>query len=227
MSLIHSTLFEFFVDLRQNNTRDWFKDNKQRYDSIVKEPLLQFITEFRVPLATISPHFSAIPRVGGSLFRIYRDTRFSKDKSPYKTAAGVHFRHEAGKSVHAPGFYLHLAPHEVFAAIGIWGPDVPTLTKLRQAIVEHDEVWARVISDPTFCSVYQRSLQGNELKRAPRGFDPHHLFVEDLKRRHLVAVATLSEADACRPDFMERLANTYRAGAEFMEFVTRAIDLAW
>ena len=111
MSLIHSTLFEFFVDLRQNNTRDWFKDNKQRYESIVKEPLLQFITDFRVPLAIISPHFSAIPRVGGSLFRIYRDTRFSKDKSPYKTAAGVHFRHEAGKSVHAPGFYLHLAPH--------------------------------------------------------------------------------------------------------------------
>ena len=63
-------------------------------------------------------------------------------------------------------------PIEVFAAIGIWGPDVPTLTKLRQAIVEHDEVWARVISDPTFCSVYQRSLQGDELKRAPRGFDP-------------------------------------------------------
>ena len=104
-------LFEFLLDLRANNMREWFQENKGRYERHVKEPLLQFIEDFEPYLHSISEHFVADARAnGGSMFRIYRDVRFSKDKTPYKTQAAVHFRHEAGKSAHAPGFYLHLAP---------------------------------------------------------------------------------------------------------------------
>ena len=116
-------LFDFLIRLKVNNDREWFQANKARYEEQVKAPLQAFIGGFDERLARLSAHFVADPRpVGGSLFRIYRDVRFSKDKSPYKTAAGIHFRHERGKDAHAPGYYLHLEPSECFAACGLWMP---------------------------------------------------------------------------------------------------------
>ena len=108
---ISPALFDFLRALRANNERPWFEANKARYREEVRDPMLDFIAAFAGPLAEISPHFRADPRPnGGSLFRIYRDTRFSKDKTPYKTNVGAHFRHAAGRDAHAPGFYLHLEP---------------------------------------------------------------------------------------------------------------------
>lgn len=103
MNHITQELFEFFRELKKNNRREWFLANKDRYENQVREPLQRFVSEFELPLREISPHFRADPRpVGGSLFRIYRDVRFSPDKSPYKTHAGIQFRHEQGRDVHAP-----------------------------------------------------------------------------------------------------------------------------
>ena len=123
---INAALFDFLRELKANNERPWFEANKARYRAEVRDPMLDFIAAFAEPLSEISPHFRADPRPnGGSLFRIYRDTRFSKDKTPYKTNVGAHFRHEAGKDAHAPGFYLHLEPGMCFAGCGIWHPDSP------------------------------------------------------------------------------------------------------
>ena len=127
---ITPALFEFLLDLKDNNTRPWFEENKERYRSDVRDPVLDFIAAFAEPLANISPHFRADPRPnGGSLFRIYRDIRFARDKRPYKTNAGAHFRHSAGKNAHAPGFYLHLEPGECFAGCGVWRPDSNALVR--------------------------------------------------------------------------------------------------
>ena len=121
-------LFTFLKELRANNDREWFAANRERYETQVREPFVRFISDFEPILHQISPHFRADPRPsGGSLFRIYRDTRFSKDKSPYKTAAAAHFPHERGRDVHAPGYYLHLEPGSVFAGAGLWRP-VPGAT---------------------------------------------------------------------------------------------------
>src|SRR4029078_4024466 len=129
-------LFAFLEDLRANNDRDWFAANKHRYEEHVLEPALDFVAAFAPYLETISPRFLADARPsGGSLFRIYRDTRFSKDKSPYKTNVGIHFRHERAKDAHAPGFYLHLGPDEVFAGGGVWHPDTQAATRVREASV--------------------------------------------------------------------------------------------
>jgi uncharacterized protein (TIGR02453 family) len=105
-------LFEFLRDLARHNDRAWFQANQRRYEAEVKAPMLRFIEDFGAPLKRISAQFLADPRpVGGALFRIHRDTRFSTDKSPYKTNAAAHFRHREGsRDVHAPGFYLHLEP---------------------------------------------------------------------------------------------------------------------
>ena len=133
-------LFSFLADLRANNNREWFQANRHRYDEEVLEPALAFIGAFAPRLEKISPHFRADARPsGGSLFRIYRDTRFSNDKSPYKTNLGIHFRHERAKDAHAPGYYLHIGPGEVFAGGGIWHPATEAATAIREAIVADPE----------------------------------------------------------------------------------------
>jgi len=135
---------KFFKDLEKNNNRDWFAENKSRYEEVVLNPALELVTEMAEPLKKVSPHFVAVPkRSGGSLMRIYRDTRFSKDKTPYKTNLGVHFRHEDGKDVHAPGFYFHIDAHEIFVGAGMWRPDSKTLGMIRTLIDDDPKYWKR------------------------------------------------------------------------------------
>ena len=226
MPYITPELFNFFRELKENNDRDWFQANKQRYESQVREPLLRFVTDFGVRLAEISPHFVADARKsGGSLFRINRDIRFSADKSPYKTHAGVQFRHESGKDVHAPGFYLHLEPGGVFAGVGIWHPNTQTLNKIRDAIVAHPDRWQSIINNKEFADTF--TMAGDSLKRGPKGYDLDHPLIEDLKRKDFIATAPFSESEACAPDFIDRYTDTCQRSAPFMAFLTTAIGLPW
>ncbi len=217
-------LFKFLRELKKNNNREWFQANKARYESDVRDPMLRFIADFAVPLRSISKHFVADPRpAGGSLFRIYRDTRFSRDKSPYKTAAAAHFRHEVDREVHGPGFYVHLEPGDVAVGAGVWHPDADTLGKIRDAIARQPELWKRAVSGKAFKSVYE--LWGEKLTRPPKGFDPAHPFIEDLKRKDFVVMASFTEADACKPGFMDRVADVCRLSAPFMSFLTKSVGL--
>ena len=219
-------LFEFFRALERNNRKQWFQGNKERYEQKVRLPLQRFIMDFDQPLRRISPHYRADPRpVGGSLFRIYRDVRFSPDKSPYKTHGGIQFRHEMGKDVHAPGFYLHLEPDNVFAAVGIWHPDSAALGRIREVIAADPVKWLKAKNSPGFSKAYE--LGGDSLKRAPQGYDPDHPQIEDLKRKDFIASAALSERAACAPDFPDRYARLCASAAPFMEFLTTALDLPW
>lgn len=226
MTHITPALFQFLNELKLNNNREWFQKNKLRYEQDVKDPLLRYITDFGEFLPEISPHYTAIPKVnGGSLFRIYRDVRFSKDKTPYKTAAAIHFRHEAGKSAHAPGFYLHLEPGMVFVGCGIWQPDSVAINKIRMAIAEGPDKWRAAIGNPDFKRSY--SLMGDSLKRPPRGFDADHPLIDDLKRKDFIGSVELSEEDACRDDFLNRYVDLCKKASPLMQFLTEAIGLPW
>ena len=217
-------LFIFFRELQENNNREWFEANKKRYETQVRGPLLDFITDFGLRLAEISPHYVADARKsGGSLFRINRDVRFSKDKSPYKTHAGVQFRHESGKDAHAPGFYLHLEPDGIFGGVGIWHPDNQTLGKIRDRIVDGPEKWENLKADESFASMF--TLGGDSLKRAPKGYDPDHPLIEDLRRKDFIASTQFSEAETCRPEFIEQFADSCRRAAPFVGFLTTAMGL--
>ena len=219
-------LFEFLLDLRANNDRDWFQANKSRYEQHVKEPLLQFIEDFRPLLHSISEHFVADTRVnGGSMFRIYRDMRFSRDKSPYKTQAAAQFRHEVGKSAHAPGFYLHLAPDEVFAGVGLWQPDSVTLGRIRGRIAAHPRAWERTSRDPAFLDAFE--LTGSSLKRPPKGFDADHPLIEDLKRKDHIAACVFDEPEATSPGFLDDFADACRMASPYMKFLTTATGLPY
>lgn len=219
-------LFGFLRELKDNNNRDWFAANKPRYLEHVRNPMLEFIAGFEPGLKAISAHYVADTRPnGGSLFRIHRDIRFSKDKRPYKINAGTHFRHEAARNAHAPGFYLHLEPDGVFAASGVWHPDGPALAKIRDAIVSDADGWRAVTTSTTFRATGE--LAGESLKRPPRGYDPDHPLIDDLKRKDFFALARLGEADACAPDFMDKFTAACRGFTPMTRYLTRALDLPW
>jgi uncharacterized protein (TIGR02453 family) len=216
-------LFRFLNDLAENNNRDWFQASKSRYMESVRDPALAFISDFTEPLNEISPHFRADPRpVGGSLFRIHRDVRFSKDKRPYKTAVGIQFRHQLGKDAHAPGFYLHLAPRDVFLGMGSWHPDGPTLRSIRDRIVEKPDEWQEVLDAPSIASG-DVELVGERLKRPPRGFDAEHPFLNDLKRKDFIGTIRLSQKQATSPGFREVVAEGFATGAPLVAFLCRAV----
>ncbi len=217
-------LFDFLAELAANNEREWFRANKSRYDGDVKEPALRFISDFAPHLGRISPRFRADPRAnGGSLFRIYRDTRFSKDKRPYKTHTGIHFRHEAARDAHAPGFYLHLQPGNVFAGVGIWRPGGPALRGIREAIDEDPDAWLRASGDRRFRASFE--LAGDSLIRAPRGFGVDHPLIVDLRRKDFIGVARLDEDAVLSPDFMTVFAELCRDAGPFQRWLCGALRL--
>jgi uncharacterized protein (TIGR02453 family) len=219
-------LFSFLADLRANNDREWFAANKHRYEEQVLEPALAFIDAFAPRLEKISPHFRADARPsGGSLFRIYRDTRFSKDKTPYKTNLGIHFRHERARDAHAPGYYLHIGPDEVFAGGGIWHPPTEAATRIREAIVGDPERWRRAIRTGAFEE--RLELGGDTLKRVPSWADVEHPFADDLKRKDFFGSARLRESDVVAPGFVDEYARICRAAAPLMRFLCQALEVPY
>ena len=216
--------FAFLRELAENNNREWFQQNKKRYEEHVKEPAIRFIIDFQPLLRKISRQFSADPRpVGGSLFRIYRDVRFSKDKRPYKTNTGIQLRHIQGKDVHAPGYYLHLDPRNLFAGLGIWHPDSKTLGKIRDAIIEDPSGWKRVVRGKPFRSRF--NLSGDSLRRAPKGYDPNHPLIGDLKRKDFIGITTLTQKAVTSPEFPREFAKICKEGTSLVKFLCKAIGL--
>lgn len=223
MVQLTSDLFRFLEELKANNDRIWFKSNQARFEQTVREPLLAFIAAFEEPLANISPSMLAIAKKsGGSMFRIYRDTRFSKDKSPYKTWAAVQFRHEAGRDAHAPCYYLHLAPGDVFVGAGIWHPDRAALDAIRVLIDEKPAKWVKA-RDAVLLAGWD--LEGDALKRIPRGYDAEHPLADDLRRKDFIAVRRLSEQDVIQSGFLQRYTDLCREPIELMKFLTEALGL--
>jgi len=211
-------LFQFLKRLKRNNDRDWFQAHKPEYLAHAHEPALRFISDFAGPLYEISAYLVADPRSSrGSLFRIYRDTRFSPDKRPYKTHLAMRFSHR-GKDVHSPGFYLHLEPGGCFAASGLWHPEPPTLLKVRTAIVDRCDEWRAV-----------RKLlnwdDASRLSRPPRGFPCDHEFVEDLKLRDLGTSVEFTEKQVCGSQFMTIFARACRTMSPLPKFLSGALGL--
>jgi len=217
-------LFKYLRDLEANNDRAWFQANKERYIDTVQEPALAFISDFAPRLAKISPHFRADAKVqGGSLFRIYRDTRFGTDKTPYKTNTGVHFRHERSKDAHAPGYYLHLQPGECFMGVGLWRPETKVAYSIREHISDDLAGWKKAAHGKQFTDVY--SLGGESLQRPPKGFDPEHPYIEDLKRKDFIASTRLTQKEVTGSDFMDDFEAKARRATPLMAFLCEAVGV--
>jgi uncharacterized protein (TIGR02453 family) len=217
-------LFAFLRDLEQNNDRAWFKANQDRYEAAVREPALDFINDFAAPLAKISEHFVADSRkVGGSLFRIQRDTRFAKDKTPYKTNTGMQFRHFMAKDVHAPGFYLNIQPGECYMGVGLWRPETKSAYRIRAHIDENQAAWKRASRGKRFTDVF--TVTGDSLKRPPRGYDEDHPLIKDLKRKDFIASVRLTQKQVTSDTFLADFTDNCKRATPFMRFLCEAVGL--
>ena len=220
-------LYRFFDELSAHNTRQWFNANKARYLEVVRDPLSRFIADMQAPLRGISAHIVADPRpVGGSMFRIYRDTRFSKDKTPYKTHAAAHFRHIVGRDVHGPGFYFGIGPDENTVGGGIWRPETAGSRQIRQRIADHPGEWGKIVGSKAFKARFGE-LQGESLKRVPREFDPDHPFGNDLRRKDIVAAVSLTRKQVTGAGLVEEMIGIYAAMSPLMAFIAKALGLPW
>lgn len=216
--------FSFLSALAENNDRLWFEEHRQEYEDHVRGPALAFIGDMAAVLPSISPHFRAVPKkAGGSLMRLQRNLRFSRDKTPYKTNIGIQFRHELGRDVHAPGFYLHVEPGECFIGAGLWRPEPEGLLHIRQAIAEQGEAWLAARDDRRFRRYF--ALSGEALVKVPRGFAKDHPLAEDLKRKDFVGLAKLARAEVLSGDLLALSAERFRAAAPVMRFLCEALAL--
>ena len=214
-------LLEFLEELQANNTREWFEANRTRYERDVQAPMLRFIGDLHPRLVRVAPGFAADARkTGGSMFRIHRDTRFSADKSPYKTHVAARFQHRAQpKGEQGPTFYLHLEPGDSFGGGGIYHPAMPVLTRVRRAIVDDAKGWRAVKKTGI-------EIEGDSLRRAPAGFDPTHAFADDLRRKDLYAIEAFTPREVCAADFLDRYVEACARVAPLVRFIARAVGLS-
>ena len=218
--------FQFLGELGLNNERPWFEENKPRYEASVREPALAFVRAMGQRLPKFSKQFVASDKkVGGSMMRIYRDVRFSKDKTPYKTNVGIHFRHVAGKDVHAPGIYVHFDTRECFVGVGLWRPESDALRALREHLVNDPKGWKTATRSKSFTKVM--SLGGEAVTRGPRGFDTDHPLIDDIRRKDFIAVADLKAGDMTKPGFPDALMTKIMAAKPLTQWLCKALGLAF
>jgi len=217
---------EFLDELAANNDRAWFAANQARYETLVREPALAFIAAMAPELANFAPHFRAEARkIGGSLMRVQRDTRFSRDKRPFKTNIGIHFRHQVGKDVHAPGFYVHIASDGCFLGAGCWHPEPDALARIRTHIAEHSERWFAVRNDRQFVAHWE--FGGERLSRPPRGYAADHPAIDDLRRKDFIALAPLTIAEATDQALLSLAARRFTEAAGLMGFLCAALGVPY
>lgn len=217
--------FKFLRALARNNDKTWFNEHKQQYEDHVRQPFLRLLTDLQPDLAQISEHFRSDPKtVGGSLFRIYRDARFSNDKSPYKPWQGARLFHERRKQVAAPSFYLHLQPGQCFVGAGLWHPEPPTQRQVRQFIFDNPGSWKAAAHAPKFRKRFE--FESSEvLSRPPRGFPADFEMIEDLKHRNFVFSRHIEDADMTSPRLRQQLAADLVALGPFVDYLCAALDL--
>lgn len=217
--------FRFLRALHRHNERAWFHAHKADYETHVREPFQRLLGDLQAPLAAVSPHFRAEPRgVGGSLFRIQRDTRFSGDKAPYKSWQGARLFHERARQVPAPSFYLHLQPGQCFVGAGLWHPEPATQRVIRQFILDNPGGWKAAVHAPAFRRRFE--LESEEmLVRPPRGFPPEFEFIDDLRRRNFVASRWIADEVMQGSALLRTLSKDLQALAPLVDYLCAALDL--
>ena len=217
--------FRFLRGLARRNERTWFQAHKAEYDAHVRAPFQQLLTDLQPDVLAVSEHYRADPKpVGGSLFRIQRDTRFANDKTPYKPWQGARIFHARGRQVEAPSFYLHLQPGNCFVGAGLWHPQPATQRAVRQFIFDNPGSWKAAAHAPAFRRKFELD-EDEKLVRLPRGFPPEFAFIDDLKRRNFVALRAIDDGVITGPRLRKTLAADLAALGPFVDYLCAALDL--
>ena len=218
--MLSKETIDFLKKLDKNNDRDWFNANKDAFvkanDNViaVTGELIGRVAKFDPAVAGIDPK--------SCVFRIYRDVRFSKDKSPYKTNLGA-FIAPGGKKGMSPGYYFHIQPAMFFAAAGKHMPDPNETLKIRNAIASDTKQFLKIVEDKKFTSRFGE-FDGDRLSRPPKGFDSEHPAIEYLKLKSFTVTKEFSAQDAVSRDYPKMLAESFKAAYPFVSFLRGALE---
>lgn len=221
----------FLRQLKRNNRREWFLEQRARYEHSVRAPIVQLVEELDARFARFAPEITGDPK--RSPFRIHRDVRFSADKSPYKTHAAAWFFHrDAGKGVGGStphggaGFYFHLEPNASLVAGGLWMPPPDALRRIRQALGEDHRAFARIVKSRTVASRFGALNEEAMLRRVPRGFEPEHPAAEWLRHRSFTMSRTLSNDEVQSPNLADTLEQDYRGLLPLVRWLNGAVGFS-
>jgi uncharacterized protein (TIGR02453 family) len=210
----------FFRALKRNNRREWFQPRKHLYERHVKEPMLELVAALNAELAKFAPAYVTDPKK--AVFRIYRDTRFSPDKTPYKTHVAASFSRRGSERLHLGGFYFSVSHETVEIAGGIYHPEPDTLLLVRNHIAEHHEELRRILAGRSVRELFEK-LEGDTLTRSPKGFDPAHPAAEFIKMKDWIFSATLDPEVAISPQLNRDIVERFRVMAPLIEYLNRPL----
>ncbi len=216
---------KFLRGLARHNERDWFLAHKADYEKHVRAPFQRLLTDLQPAVAAISPYYRSEPKtVGGSMFRIQRDTRFASDKAPYKPWQGARIYHERRKQVAAPSFYLHLQPGASFIGAGLWHPETHTQRRVRQFIFDNPGAWARVAHDKKLRRRFDLA-SSDMLVRPPSGFPADFAYIDDLRHRNFALTTALDNDVITSATLLKTVEKDLIRLAPFVDYLCAALDL--
>jgi uncharacterized protein (TIGR02453 family) len=223
-----TSAFTFLKGLAEHNDREWFEARRDTYESALREPMKALIEEMDARLATFAPEITGT--VKGSMFRIHRDIRFSKNKAPYKTNAACWFFHRDSKgnvgqeAVHGgAGMYFHLEPRACFAGGGVWMPPAPVLKRVRGALDVGHEEFNAIVKARAFRKLFGDLSTEAVLKRMPRGFDVEHPAGDWLRYQSFTAGCALKQAEVTSAALADRLEEAFRVITPFVRWLNGAM----
>ena|SRR5437867_8502406 len=211
---------QFLRSLKRNNNREWFQKHKSIYETQVRQPMESLIEAMAAEFQRFAPEMVASPKV--SAYRIYRDTRFSKDKSPYKTHVAAVFPRAGFGKHEGAGYYLHIAPAELLIGGGLYMPLPEDLNAVRSHIAENPETFLDIIEARQFRRLFG-AIGGDQLSRLPRGFPPDHAAANYLRYKQFLASRTFEPDAATGPDFHRLVVETFRGMLPFVRFLNEPI----
>ena len=210
----------FFRGLRRNNRREWFQPRKDVFDLHVKAPMIELVEALNREFAKFAPHYITDPK--RAIFRIYRDTRFSPDKTPYKTHIAARFGLRGGDQVAVSGYYFSVSNEQIEIAGGIYHPAPDITLRVRTYIADHYEELRRILSNQTLRRRLGE-LQGDELSRVPKGFNPNHPAIDLIKKKDWILDVELDGSLATTPRLQSEIADRFRLMTPLIEFLNRPL----
>ena len=210
----------FLRALKRNNRREWFQPRKEQFDADVREPLLAIVERLADDLRSIAPEIVVDPKT--AMYRIYRDTRFSENKTPYKTHVAAVFPWRGLEKHEGAGLYFHVSTDEVWMGGGMYSPQTAQLQAVREHIAGNVRRMRAIVESPGFRRQVG-DLEGERLQRVPHGFPKDHAAAEYLKYRQFLAGRELPPAFACNPKFYSTLITVFRQVAPLARFLNEPL----